>query len=88
MKEFIDICREDGAMGGWICLLTSIVLLIVSFFTPPMWIIDASVLAGVGELFGFATLFKLPNMIQSIRDGKSVKLSKGDTSIEVTSESK
>lgn len=32
-------------------------LIIVSFFTPPMFIIDGSVIAAVGEIFAFVSLF-------------------------------
>ncbi len=40
----------------WICLFCSIALLVGGFFMPPAGQIDGSVLTGVGELFGFATL--------------------------------
>ena len=37
-------------------LLTSIALIVASWFVPPMAVIDGSVLAAVGELAGFAAL--------------------------------
>lgn len=84
IKEYWNICKADGAVGGWICLLTSAFLLVASLFIPPQGIIDSSVIAGVGELLGFAALFKLPNIIQSINDGKSITLSHGNTTVTVT----
>ena len=40
----------------WICLLSSIILLTVSFCLPPTGAIDPSVLAAVGEIFAYVTL--------------------------------
>ena len=63
-----------------ICLLTSVGLIIASFVTPPMWIIDGSVLAAVGELFGFAALAEVAAAIER---GHSATISHGNTSIEI-----
>lgn len=62
-----------------ICLFTSIAMMAVGFILPPKGVIDGSVLTAVGELFGFATLFQLPRMI----NGHRVELSHGNTSITV-----
>lgn len=75
----------DGAIAGWITLLVSVGLLIASFIVPPLGVISPSVLQGVAELFAFATLFKLPNIIQSISDGKQVTLQHGSTTVTVGS---
>ena len=40
----------------WVCLGTSIALLVAGFLTPPMAKIDGSVLTATGVMFGFATL--------------------------------
>ena len=85
IKIFLEVCRADGAIAGWITLLVSVGLLIASFIVPPTGVIDSSVLRGVGELFAFATLFKLPNIIQSISDGKQVTLQHGSTTVTVGS---
>lgn len=69
----------------WICLLTSIGLLVGGYFTPPMAVIDGSILQAVGLLLGFATLAQLPVVLSS---AKSAKITHGDTSIEVTGEKK
>lgn len=69
----------------WICLITSIGLLVGGFFVPPTGVIDGSVLQGVGLLLGFATLAQLPVVLSS---AKSAKITHGDTSIEVTNKKK
>lgn len=85
MKNWIKVCIEDGALAGWICLLVSVGLLVASFLIPPTGVIDSSVLAGVGELIGFGVIFKLPQMVNSIKDGKSMKVTHGDTTVEIDS---
>ena len=64
----------------FICLIASVLLLGVSFVTPPMWIIDASVIAAVGELFGFASLGEI---VAAIERGKTAKISKGNISLSI-----
>lgn len=67
----------------WICLVTSVALIIASFFVPPMGVIDGSVLAAVGELFGFGALGIL---FKSIQLGYSAKVTHGSTAIELKDE--
>lgn len=71
----------------YLTLTISIGLIVGGFFCPPMGIIDGSVLTAVGELLAFATLAQVPQLIESARNGRSIKLSKGDFSAEVKSES-
>jgi len=63
-----------------ICVLVSLGLIIASFITPPMWIIDGSVLAAVGEIFGFAALGEVAAAIER---GHSASISHGSTTIEI-----
>ena len=63
----------------------SLLLIIGGFLLPPMGIIDGSVLTAVGELLMFGVLAQLPALIDAAKNGKSVKISKGDFSAEVTS---
>ena len=63
----------------------SLLLIIGGFLLPPMGIIDGSVLTAVGELLMFGVLAHLPAIIDAAKNGKSVKISKGDFSAEVTS---
>lgn len=69
----------------WTCLIISIGLTIGSFFVPPLGVIDGSVLASVGELFGFATL---ATVIQAIRKGSDVTVQHNQTSITVNNPDK
>lgn len=62
-----------------VCLIVSILLLVAGFFTPPMGVIDGSVLSAVGELFAFAALFMLPSIIH----GRSVELTHGNTTLSI-----
>ena len=56
------------------------ILLILSFFTPPHYIIDASVIAAVGEIFAFAALFMA---WEAIDRGIDAKVTHGNTTIEL-----
>lgn len=85
-RDFWNICKQNGAVGGWICLLSALFLLIGAALTPPYFIVDSSILAAVGEVFAFFTVLKLPNIIQSVKDGKSIRLQHNDTTIEVSSD--
>ena len=63
----------------------SLLLILGGFLLPPMGIIDSSVLTAVGELLMFGVLAQVPTFIDAAKNGKSVKISKGDFSAEVTS---
>lgn len=65
------------------CVLVSAGLIIASFITPPMWIIDGSILAAVGELFAFAALGEVAAAIER---GHSASISHGNTTIEIKKE--
>lgn len=67
-------------LAFWVCLIFSIALIIGSFFVPPMGVIDGTVLAGVGELFGFATL---ATVIEAIKKGSDVSVTHNNTTISV-----
>ena len=66
-------------------LAISLLLIIGGFLLPPMGIIDGSVLTAVVELLMFGVLAQVPTFIDAAKNGKSVKISKGDFSAEVTS---
>lgn len=65
------------------CVAVSAGLIIASFVTPPMWIIDGSVLAAVGELFGFAALGEVGAAIER---GHGATITHGGTTIEIKKE--
>ena len=69
----------------YITLAISLLLIIGGFLLPPMGIIDGSVLTAVGELLMFDVLAQVPHLIEAAKNGKSVKISKGDFSAEVSS---
>lgn len=75
----IEMKIKIAKITFWVCLLTSIGLMVGSFFIPPMGVIDSSVLKAVGELFGFATLPTL----WTIAKGRAVTLNHGNTSIKL-----
>ncbi len=66
-------------------LVVSIALIVGGFLVPPVGIIDGSVLTAVGLLLMFSVIEKVP---EAIKAGKSVKISKGDFSAEVGTETK
>lgn len=66
-----------------ICLVTSVGLILASFVTPPLWIIDGSVLAATGELFGFAALAEVAAAIER---GHSASITHNNTTIEIKKE--
>ena len=83
-KDFIYNSAKNKVLSDWIILLFSIGLFVTSFFLPPRGAIDPSVLAAVGEIgVLYILIFKLQEMIQSIKDGKYIKFQHNDTSIEV-----
>ena len=65
----------------WICLIVTIGLLIGGFFTPPMGVIDGSVLTAAGLLLAFGTLAQIPIIIEV---AGYAKISRGDTTIEIS----
>lgn len=67
-------------------LFVSIALIVGGFFVPPLGIIDGSVLTAVGELLMFGVLAQVPKKLDAVRNGKSIKVSKGDFSVDVTGE--
>ena len=63
-----------------VCLLTSVGLIVTSFFIPPLAVVDGSVLAAVGELFGFAALGEIAAAVER---GHTATISHGNTQIEI-----
>jgi len=63
-----------------ICLVLSVILIVASWFVPPMAVVDGSVLAAVGEIFGFAAL---GTVINAIDKGHKATITKGDTTLTV-----
>ncbi len=62
----------------WVTLIFSIVLITVSFFIPPLALVDGSVIACVGEMFAFAAL---ATVIEAIKKGADVTVTHNNTTI-------
>ena len=81
MGEYIkNIDSKLNKVAFFICLGTSIFLIVTAFFLPPIAYIEASVLTAVGELFGFAAL---GTVIEAINRGSDVKITKGDLNLHI-----
>lgn len=79
VKEAVTNCVLHN---GWFILfaLVAIGLIIGSFFVPPMGVIDGSVLAAVGEIFGFAAL---GTVVKAIDKGVDAQVQHNNTTITV-----
>ena len=66
----------------YVNLVVSICLIVGGFFVPPLGVIDGSVLTAVGLLLMFSVIAKIP---EAINAGKSVKISNGESSVEISS---
>ena len=83
VREFRAITKKvstSTTIALWVCLIMTIVMFGVSFFIPPHGVIDGSVFKAAGFMFGFATLFEVR---EAIREGLGVKLTHGDTTLEI-----
>ena len=66
-----------------ITLVVSIVLVVMGFFTPPIGIVDGSVLTAIGLLLMFVVVEKVP---EAIKAGKSVRIQQGSFGVEISDE--
>ena len=72
--------KSSTSIALWVCLTAALGLLTASFIVPPTGVIDSSVLRAASLTFGFATLFVAR---EAIMEGLGVKLTHGDTIIEI-----
>ena len=72
----------------WYCYAVLVVvaaLLVTAFVTPPMWIIDSSVLYAAALLMGYSwVMFVTANITTFIEKGAKIRAKWGDKSIEVS----
>lgn len=83
LARFRAMTRNVGAnttVALWVCMIASIALLVASFIVPPMGEISPSALKGGSLIFAYATLMEVR---EAIKEGLGVKLTHGDTSVEV-----
>ena len=79
MKE---ILKETWESNIWLRILSisSILLIIASFFVPPLGVIDGSVLAAVGELEALGVLWIL---MRAVEKGTAASFKKGDVEVDI-----
>ena len=83
MREFRTITKRvstSTTIALWICMITTIGLFITSALLPPKGAIDPSMFKAAGYILSFATLIVIR---EAIREGLGVKLTHGDTTVEV-----
>ena len=83
VREFRAMTKRvsiSTTIALWVCLAMTIVMFGLSFFVPPKGVIDPSIFKGAGFMFAFASLFELR---EAIREGLGVKLTHGDTVVEI-----
>ena len=83
LREFRAITKRvslSTTIALWVCLSMTIAMFVVSICLPPYGEIHPSIFKGVGVLFAFATLFEVR---EAIREGLGVKLTHGDTTVEI-----
>lgn len=80
LKEIWTYVPEQYKLAYWACLITSIILLFLGFFSIPVGQIDPTVLTGTGILFGFATLAV---GIKALDKGIDTKITHKDTTLEL-----
>ena len=73
----------EGNLPFWVCLGISVALIVGSWFVPPLAVVDGSILASVGELFGFASLWAV---YKAIDKGTPASISHGDTTVTINKE--
>ena len=76
------ILKETWLTNIWMRILSisSILLIIASFFVPPLGIIDGSVLAAVGELEGLGVLWIV---LRAVEKGTGASFKKGDVEVDI-----
>jgi hypothetical protein len=81
MKNIIDnlLCKTNCWLKG--CTLTSILLIILGIFLPPLGVVDNSIIIAVGEILGFATLGEGVRIIQAGHDAK-IKIKELELSVQ------
>ena len=76
------ILKETWESNIWMRILTisSILLIIASFFVPPLGVIDGSILAAVGELEGLGVLWIV---MRAVENGTGASFKKGDVEVDI-----
>lgn len=83
MQRVVNILKTD--IWFHVFSLVSVGLIIASFVIPPTGVIDPSVFAGVGEIFGFGALNEVRRAIDK---GYDTKINHNNTTIEINNDDK
>lgn len=82
MKKFFNAYIKENLMF-WVFAVIAIILLVTSFFLPPVGVITPSCLEGVAELFAFAALGAV---YKAINKGTSASVTHGSTTVTIGKE--
>lgn len=76
------ILKKTWESNIWMRILTisSLLLIIASFFVPPLGILDGSVLAAVGELEVLGVLWIV---LRAVENGTGASFKKGDVEVDI-----
>ena len=79
MKEILKVTWLTNI---WMRILSisSLLLIIASFFVPPLGVLDGSVLAAVGELEGLGVLWIV---LRAVEKGTGASFKKGDVEVDI-----
>ena len=79
MKEILKVTWLTNI---WLRILSisSILLIIASFFVPPLGVIDGSILAAVGELEALGVLWIV---LRAVEKGTGASFKKGDVEVDI-----
>ena len=81
MKKIFKNIPENYKLVVLFLTIIAVILIGLSFFVPPLGVIDGSVLAATGELFAFSGLWV---GIIAIEKGYDATLKKGDYELTLT----
>jgi hypothetical protein len=87
MVKLLKTWYKEGDRGWKITFYTSqaisVLLILTSFFIPPVAVIDASIFLAIGELAFFPMLYAFYMIVMS---GRKASIQKGETTISVNSD--
>lgn len=81
MKKILKNIPTNYKLATLLLTFVSILLIIGSFFVPPLGVIDGSILAATGELFAFSALWV---GIGALEKGYDTTIKRGETEITVS----
>ena len=76
------ILKREWESNIWLRILSisSLLLIIASFFVPPLGVLDGSVLAAVGELEALGVLWIV---LRAVEKGTAASFKKGDVEVDI-----